>query len=111
MEEDSLGREESFVKNNVTKEIIHTYGNSTTGIDLIGGVEITLAGATISLDYKPNINLSGREEFYRGQVGISARTVLVKGKEQKKRQKKRKRAKKARNNKKKTPFLELLKKN
>jgi hypothetical protein len=35
----------------------------------------------------------GREEFYRGQVGISARMVLVKSKEQKKKQRQRQRAK------------------
>jgi hypothetical protein len=107
----SVGSEESFVKNKATKEIIHTYGNSTAGVDFIGGVEITLAGATVSLDYKPNINLSGREEFYRGQVGISARTVLVKGKEQKKRQRQRKKAKKARLKNQNKPFSDLFKRN
>lgn len=88
----SYGIEESFVKNPTNKEIIHTYGNSTMGVDLIAGVELTLAGAVISLDYKPNLNISGRQEFYKGQVGISARTVLVKSKVQKKNQRKRLRA-------------------
>ncbi|WP_192349762.1 hypothetical protein [Algoriphagus sp. Y33] len=90
----SFGVEESFVKDPESKQILHTYGNSTAGVDLIGGLELTLLNTVISLDYKPNINLAGREEFYRGQVGISARMVLVKSKEQKKRQRKRQKAKK-----------------
>lgn len=90
----SFGVEESFVKDPEQKQILHTYGNSTTGLDLIAGLELTLLNTVISLDYKPNINLVGREEFYRGQVGISARMVLVKSKEQKKRQRKRHKAKK-----------------
>lgn len=104
----AFGREESFVKNTATKEIIHTYGNSTFGVDLIAGIELTVANAVIALDYKPNINISGREEFYRGQVGISARTVLVKSKEQKRRQKQRQKAKKASQNQPKKPFSELF---
>jgi hypothetical protein len=105
----SFGSEESFVKNPSTKEINHTYGNATTGVDLIAGVEMTLANAVISLDYKPNINLVGREEFYRGQVGLSVRTVLVKSKEQKKKQRQRKKAKQANSQAPKRPFSELFK--
>ena len=90
----SFGKEESFMKNEASKEIVHTYGNNTTGIEAIGGIEFTIANTVLSLDYKPNFNISGREEFFRGQVGFSARTVLVKSKEQKKRQRQRKRAKK-----------------
>lgn len=105
----SFGKEESFVKNPTTKEIIHTYGNATTGIDLIAGIEMTLANAVISLDYKPNFNLAGREEFYRGQVGISARTVLVKSKEQKKRQKQRKKARQTKNQPQRKPFSDIFK--
>ncbi|PZX54111.1 hypothetical protein [Algoriphagus chordae] len=89
----SFGVEESFIKDEETKQILHTYGNTTVGVDLIGGLELTLLNAVISLDYKPNINLVGREEFYRGQVGISARMVVVKSKEQKKKQRQRKKAK------------------
>ncbi|EKB50871.1 hypothetical protein [Cecembia lonarensis] len=90
----SFGREESFVKQRETKEIVHTYGNATMGMDLIAGLELTVANTVISLDYKPNVNLAGREEFFRGQVGISARTVLVKSKEQDRKWRKKKRAKK-----------------
>jgi len=106
----SFGNEESFVKNPSTKEIIHTYGNATTGVDLIAGIEMTLANAVISLDYKPNINLAGREEFYRGQVGISARTVLVKSKEQKKKQRQRQKARQAKAQTPRKPFSDLFKK-
>lgn len=107
----ALGNEESFEKNPRTKEIIHTYGNATFGVDLIAGIELTVANAVISLDYKPNINISGREEFYRGQVGISARTVLVKSKEQKRRQKERRKAKNSSKNSPKKPFSGIFKKN
>ncbi|MEN2283040.1 hypothetical protein AAGF08_12935 [Algoriphagus sp. SE2] len=90
----SFGNEESFKKNEIDKEIIQTYGNSTVGIEGIAGLEFTIAKTVLSVDYKPNFNLSGREEFYRGQVGFSVRTVLTKSKEQKKRQRQRQRAKK-----------------
>lgn len=89
----SLGRESSIYKDEVNKELVQTYGNSTVGVDLIGGLELTVVNTVISLDYKPNVNISGRNEFYRGQVGISARVVLVKSKEQKKKQRQRKRGK------------------
>lgn len=89
----SSGWEESFVKVPETNQIIHIYGNPTTGVDLVGGIEMTLANTVISVDYKPNFNLSGREEFYRSQVGISARMVLVKSKEQDKKRRKREREK------------------
>lgn len=106
----ALGREESFIKNEETMQIDHTYGNSTVGVDLIGGVELTVANAVISLDYKPNINLAGRSEFYRGQVGISARTVLVKSKEQKKKQRQRQKAKRSGKKQPVKPFSDLFKK-
>lgn len=101
----SFGVEESFVKEPESNQILHTYGNSTVGVDLIGGVELTILNTAISLDYKPNINLTGREEFYRGQVGISARVVLVKSKEQKKKQRQRQKAK---NKSKKVPLNEQI---
>jgi hypothetical protein len=106
----SLGIEESFVKNEDTRQIDHTFGNSTLGMDLIGGIEFTVANTVLSLDYKPNINLSGRSEFYRGQVGISARTVLVKSKEQKKKQRQRLRAKKASKKQPVKPFSDVFRK-
>ena len=105
----AFGNEESFVKNPASKEIVHTYGNSTFGIDLIAGIELTLANVVISLDYKPNVNLSGREEFYRGQVGISARSVLVKSKDLKRKQRQRQKAKKSSRKEVKKPFSDLFK--
>lgn len=90
----AFGNEESFRKNEIEKEVVQTYGNKTFGIDAIGGVEFTIARTVLSVDYKPNFNLSGREEFYRGQVGFSARTVLTKSKEQKRKQRRRKKGKK-----------------
>ncbi|MCL6258140.1 hypothetical protein M3O96_03520 [Aquiflexum sp. TKW24L] len=103
----SSGWEESFLKVPETNQIIHTYGNPTTGVDLVGGLEMTLANTVISVDYKPNFNLSGREEFYRSQVGISARMVLVKSKEQdmKRRKNKREKRKKGR-----TPIFQNFRK-
>jgi hypothetical protein len=106
----AFGKEESFVKNEETMQIDHTYGNSTVGVDLIAGIEFTVANTVLSLDYKPNINLAGRSEFYRGQVGISARTVLVKSKEQKKKQRQRQRAKKSSQKQPVKPFSDLFKK-
>jgi len=87
----SMGIEESRQKVPESMQIIQTYGNGTLGVDLIGGVELTLLGINFSLDYKPNINIVGRQPWYSGQVGISARSVLVKGNKQnkKKRQKTR----------------------
>ncbi|MCH7399146.1 hypothetical protein MM236_14170 [Belliella sp. DSM 107340] len=101
----SLGWEESNVKNPATMEVVTTYGNNTNGIDLIAGIEMTVLNTTISLDYKPNFNMSGREEFYRGQVGISARTVIVKSKAQDKKRRKKARAKRKKNR---TPVFEGL---
>ena len=59
----SFGKEESFEKVESNKQIIQTYGNATMGVDLITGIEMTLLNTVISLDYKPNINLAGREDF------------------------------------------------
>lgn len=106
----AIGNEESFVKNETTQQIDHTYGNGTVGVDLIAGIEFTVANTVLSLDYKPNINLAGRSEFYRGQVGISARTVLVKSKEQKKKKRQRQKAKKSTQKQPFKPFSDLFKK-
>lgn len=90
----SLGQEASTLKDPSTKEIISTYGNKTLGLDLIFGIELTLLKANISIDYKPNINLIGRNPWYAGQVGISARSVLVKGSTQNKNRRQKSRQKK-----------------
>lgn len=103
----SLGTEESIQKNPVTREITTTYGNATLGMDLILGVEITLLKANISIDYKPNINITGRNPWYSGQVGISARSVLVKGSTQKKKKRQKARAKR-RKDRKQEPFFKNI---
>lgn len=90
----SMGSEESIRKDPDTREIITTYGNATMGADLIVGAELTLLGYNVSLDYKPNFNLTGRDNWYQSQVGISVRTVLIKDKERKKNKRKREREKK-----------------
>ncbi len=101
----SFGNEESFVKNAETNTIDHTYNNATMGADLILGLEFTVLKINLSVDYKPNINIVGREQWYQGQVGISARSVIVKSATQKKRQRQRARAKKRKNN---PPFYEKI---
>lgn len=90
----SLGQEASVQKDPATREIISTYGNKTLGLDLILGIELTLLKANISIDYKPNINLIGRNPWYAGQIGISARSVLIKGSAQNKNRRQKARQKK-----------------
>ncbi|MEM6263182.1 MAG: hypothetical protein AAGI38_11785 [Bacteroidota bacterium] len=71
-------------------------GQFTTGVDLIAGVELTLLKVHLSLDYKPNVNLVGRDQWYTGQVGISARTVLITNRKANKKRRKRKRRRRQR---------------
>lgn len=104
----SVGQEASSIKDPATKEIISTYGNKTLGLDLIFGVELTLLKANISIDYKPNINLIGRNPWYVGQVGISARSVLVKGSTQNKNRRKKSREKRRNNQKEGTFFKNII---
>ncbi|HPB06269.1 MAG TPA: hypothetical protein PKV50_06600 [Prolixibacteraceae bacterium] len=66
----------------------------TIGADLIAGVELTMLRWNISLDYKPNFNIYGRESWYQSQVGVSVRAVLWNESDLKKRQKEKARAKK-----------------
>lgn len=95
----SMGLEESRQKNPESMQVITTYGNPTMGMDFVVGVEMTIMKVNLSVDYKPNINIAGKEQWYAGQVGISVRPVLVKGKEQqkRKRQKARKKRKSQKN--------------
>lgn len=108
----SLGMEESREKIPETMQIIHTYGNPTFGVDLIGGVEFTVLRLNFSMDYKPNINLTGRGPWYQGQVGVSVRSVLVKGSEQNKRKRQKARAKRQqqKQGQSTTPFKDLIQK-
>jgi hypothetical protein len=79
--------------------------NKTFGADLIAGLEVTLLHWNISVDYKPNFNITGRESWYQGQVGISVRGVVIsdaalrkhkreKAREQKKKEREKTREKK-----------------
>src|SRR5690554_3391706 len=103
----SAGTEVSIIKDPASREITSTYGNATVGVDLIAGVEITLLKVNISLDYKPNINLVGRNPWYTGQVGISVRSVIVKGSTQNKKKRQKNRAKKRKSNTH-TPFFKNI---
>lgn len=49
------------------------------GADLVAGLEITLLKFTISLDYKPNFNITGRDKWFTDQVGVSVRAVILSG--------------------------------
>jgi hypothetical protein len=73
----SLGSEESFIRDPETRTRITTYGNSTFGVDMIGGIEMTLLKLNVSFDIKPNINLTGRQNWITFQSGMTIRSVLV----------------------------------
>jgi len=89
-----FGVEESSHRIPATREIVHTYGNQTINAEFIIGAEVTLLRTNLSIDYKPNVNLVGeRTPWFAGQVGMSARYVVVKSKEQKRKQRQKKRAK------------------
>jgi len=60
-----------------SQKILATPQNKTFGADLIAGLEVTLLHWNISVDYKPNFNIYGRESWYQGQVAISARAVVI----------------------------------
>jgi hypothetical protein len=89
----SLGNEESTFEDADSRTVITTYGNKTIGADLMVGAELTILGLNVSLDYKPNFNIVGKENWYDGQVGISVRTVLIKDKQFRKNKRKRDRQK------------------
>lgn len=48
------------------------------GIDLIGGIELTVLGINFSYDLKPGVNLVGGQSTVFLQSGLSARYVFVK---------------------------------
>jgi hypothetical protein len=60
-----------------SQKTLQTTQNKTLGADLIAGLEVTLLHWNISLDYKPNFTIYGRESWYQGQVGISVRRVII----------------------------------
>ncbi len=54
------------------------YDNKTFGADLIAGLELTISRFNISIDYKPNFNFTGRDNWYQGQIGLSVRAIVFK---------------------------------
>lgn len=75
----TLGREQSTYIESITRNKVTSYANATLGANLIAGLEITLLKYNISIDYKPNFNIVGREKWIQGEVGISARAVIMNG--------------------------------
>lgn len=73
----SLGSEESFIRDPSTRTKTYTYGNQTWGVDIIGGIELTLLRLNVSFDVKPNINITGRQNWITFQSGMSIRSVLT----------------------------------
>ena len=68
--------------------------NPPRGITTLAGAEITLAGFTISYDFKPAFNLSGGENSWYSQTALSIRYVIIRQKAFKKMKRKRARKKK-----------------
>lgn len=50
------------------------------GVSLIGGIEFNIGRINLSYDLKPAFNISGGEEKFYKQTGVSLRYVLVKRK-------------------------------
>lgn len=48
------------------------------GFDVIGGIDLTIAGINLSYDFKPGINIVGGQSSLFLQSGLSARYVFVK---------------------------------
>lgn len=88
----SFGSEQSEVV--VGNQVETTTGNATVGVDMVAGVELTLSGLNVSLDYKPNFNVAGRDPWMNSQVGFSVRTVVLKSNFFKKMKRKRQKRKK-----------------
>ena len=65
---------------------VRAFRSTLFGADIVAGVELTLLKFTISLDYKPNFNIAGREKWFQDQVGVSVRAVILSGHQYAKRQ-------------------------
>jgi hypothetical protein len=48
------------------------------GLTFIGGLEFSLGRINVSYDFKPAINLSGGEQKFYTQTGVSVRYILIK---------------------------------
>ena len=95
----NTGIEANFIKDKAANTVTTTYGNTVFGTDLVAGIEMTLLKYNISIDYKPNFNLVGRNTWYQGQVGISARAVILSGAEIDKKSRQKTREKRQKNRK------------
>lgn len=92
----SAGLEESFIRDPETRIKTYTYGNKTLGIDVIGGIELTLLRLNVSFDVKPNINITGRQNWITFQSGMSIRSVMVTRSQAKRKKRRRARERKRR---------------
>lgn len=63
------------------------------GISLVAGAEITLGRINVSYDFKPAFNISGGEQNFYTQTGVSVRYALLSNKVYKKIVKKKKKKK------------------
>lgn len=79
---------------NISPSLQPVNSKASLGVDLLAGIELTMLKYTLSLDYKPNFNLVGRDNWYQGQVGLSLRAVILSGKEYEKKIKQREKEKK-----------------
>ena len=108
-----MGMEQSKFNDPLNQTIIITTGNKTLSGDLVVGLELTMLKYNISVDYKPNFNITGRNPWYLGQVGISGRAVLVTGAKQNKRWREKNREKRKEDRKERqedNKFLNIFKK-
>lgn len=69
------------------------YNSAVMGADLVAGLELTLLKFNITLDYKPNFNIVGRDKWFTDQVGVSVRAVLFDEKSRHKKLKAKQKAK------------------
>ncbi len=90
----SFGNEGRLTLDPLQNNAITEVAVSTLGTDLVAGLELTMLKYSVSIDFKPNFNLIGRDTWYEPQVGVSVRKVLTTGAEYNKKLKEKERAKK-----------------
>lgn len=90
----SFGNEGRLVIDPIQNNAITKIGVATLGTDLVAGLELTLHTYSISIDFKPNFNLVGRDTWYEPQMGVSVRRVLTTGAQYNKQQREKERSKK-----------------
>lgn len=90
----SFGNEGRLTLDPLQNNAITEVAVATLGTDLIAGLELTLLNYSVSIDFKPNFNLVGRNTWYEPQMGVSVRKVLTTGAEYNKKIREKERAKK-----------------